>query len=268
MAFGFGWLKGLAIEFKELKFATPTKFAQQREISTLLREPLHQRAGIVHATSTHEIPVMATLGKVFEELTDHPLLGKFMRHKPQLFVVHPDMVVPGLGQIKGAQIFGKKVFIDALTVDNMPIEQTAALLAHELAHHARLDTHARNAYRFRFRRAMPFMEANADKIAVAVTGDAETLDLAIKRLKEIHPVMAESDKIMHSGSVLNRGRLAAANGAYLPPEERSKYILAVGESINTPEKRSHVQAEIERRLAKEHDRVFGTNASYKNYPSL
>jgi hypothetical protein len=236
-----------------------TAFTSERQVRAMLRS-IKDGEGILRVHAEHAMPEIAAAGKMFDGLKAHPLLKPFMRHEPQLILVDPNMVLPVLGQIKGAQIFGRKIFMDAHTFDGLEEAERKALLTHEIGHHVRLDVHSRRSFWWPMRKATPFPEARTDTLTVAITGDAAAYESALRKIKEIHPEMKAADQLMHESGFVKNTKARAANGFYLPPEERYERIRRIGKKLEDPETRSHVEAEIKRRLEKVHRQIFSHHA--------
>jgi hypothetical protein len=260
MAFGFGWIKniykrplGVAKELRssaqKLRAAIPT--LESKESGYLLFRP----------TKDHELSFVSQAAHVFEEIQQHPLVAPFLRHKPKLYIVEPGYNIPGVGVVIGAQVKGKNVFLDTKTASHLDRDELKALLSHEMGHHMALDAHPRQMWQTIVRSVQPVMEKEADEIAVTITNNPRAMTSYLEKLKKIHPEIAagEADvQKLHKGGVreqLRNLRHVVDNAVYLPAEERAAHINQVGEKVVTSEGRSHVEAEIRRRLQKVHDKL-------------
>jgi len=250
MAFGFGWLSNI----RKVPFLAAKEL---REAGDVLRSLAKAGdLGVTHVTASHPDQKISALGVAFEEILASPVVAGFLRHKPKLYMIdHGTEAIPRIGKVIGPSIKGKYALIDSKTVAEFSIPELKAFLAHEVGHHVRLDNAPRFALRKHFASAFSGMEKDADRISVAITGDAASLDAVVKKIKKIHPEMAEGDRLAQHGSLSEKIKLAENNATYLPPEARSEFIQGVGAQVSTPEGRSHVEAEIRRRLQKEHDRL-------------
>jgi hypothetical protein len=237
--------------------AAPAALQEQRALNSWLRK-IPDGQGVLRVTANHAIEPVADLGQAFEGMMKHPVIAKFLRHKPKLILVQPESELPVIGKVVGARIYSNKIFMDTTTFDALTHDERVGLVAHELGHHLRLDTHARRTFRSLFSQSDPRMEMSADKIAVTITKHPEALDSAIKRLKEIHPDAALHDKKMHGGSVLDNIKAAMHHPlemSYLPPEIRTDWIQSVGKKAMT-DRGNHLEQQMERVLQKRHNATF------------
>jgi Zn-dependent protease with chaperone function len=233
-----------------------------RELYSEFRVGL-QTGMVTKVTADHADPAIAALGKVFDNLVKHPLVANFMRHEPELYVVHPYFRTKNIEPVVGARLLGRKVMIDRKTFEHLSLEQLESVIAHELGHHVRLDEHFRNAYRRIIRFSTPEMEKDADRIAALLTGDSIYQDTALKALASVHYEVEAGNKLLEDyekASFLERikiQRQLAAQATYLKPSDRSEFLQELGEQMKDPKKRTHLEQELRRRLGAEHSRVFG-----------
>ncbi|MDX2112386.1 MAG: hypothetical protein SFW63_01440 [Alphaproteobacteria bacterium] len=233
-----------------------------REIYSEFRVGL-QTGMVTKVTADHADPAIAALGKVFDNLVKHPLVADFMRHEPELYVVHPYFRTKNIERVIGPILLGRKVLIDRKTFEYLSLEQLESVIAHELGHHIRLDTHPRNSYRRIVRFSTPEMEKDADRIAGLLTGNPLRQDEALKGLAEAHPEVrdgnAHLEKLANATSYRERFRLRRQNGAqatYLKPDDRTEFLQELGRQMKDLNQRTHLEQELRRRLEAEHGRVF------------
>lgn len=240
------------------------EFSHQREIAHVLRLSAHEGQGVIHVTSSHANEEVAALGQAFENMHKSHLISRFMRHKPKLYLVDYTRELPN-GYVRGAAILGRNIVIDTHSFSQLTAKQRELVIAHEVAHHLRLDAHARRTPWQKLMQGLtPEMELNAEQTAIAIVGGnareaARNLNNATKALKIIHPEMARFDKALHTGTKAERAALLKKQPlavSYTSPKELEAYIHEQGERMATPEGRSFVEQEITRRLEGRHNETF------------
>lgn len=218
-------------------------------------------ADFIEITASHPDPKIAEVGKSIETMLEEPLVKKFRRNKIHFFIDNKREFT------NTVSTQGKLVIIAPQHFQELTADEIAKKVRHEMGHILRGDGHPRNLVG----RTTRDSEIFADEIEVFLGRDPEVSKRSLDKQVEIERKNIDNlpdDPTKGKKQQAFRDYVTNGNEIYPSVAERKRRMDEMGSRISTPEKRSHVQAEIERRLAKEHDRVFGTKASYKNYPSL
>lgn len=216
---------------------------------------------LTEITSAHPEEALAAIGRRFEEAMEHRVVKKFRRNRLRLLLDHEGVVLgDGIAPVIAAD---KNIVIPKAMAINQPPEQIADFVNHEIGHHLAADLTGRR-FRLPLPRVTKKAEKLADQVAVALspTKGAElknALDHLLAHEPSEQQLLEMSRLPWHRKLTIKFNEFA--NGRtnifqYPTTPERIALIDETAAKLATPEGRSHVEAELERRLKTEHRKFF------------
>jgi hypothetical protein len=272
--------------------------------SVLARKSTHIIAGeegVIRATATHENPAIAALAKAFDDMQQQPLVRKFRRKKMELFIIPDDFELnvekhlnlsgfsikgTGLERIliptAGAWCDGRSVLVPQSYLEKCSHDQNVGIIAHEIFHHLRGDTHLRrmsNLLRRETRHAEEladmgsgFLSGKPRELAAAVRtlNDEqlvelqETTERLAKERAEEPPAKGLRNRVLNwltnrhvkSNIEAMERKILMGTADYPPDYLRTQAAETLAAHLETESGRNFVQAELERRLHAEHKKLW------------
>jgi hypothetical protein len=161
-----------------LRFRDPAFWAEnnKRRNAAFARESAKAGHGVEKLTANHSDPILAAIGKAFDEMLERPLSKKFLKKRPNLYVT--ETMMPGAVTPEVIQIPESLVKIATVT-------EVKAVVAHELGHLIRGDlTPAVIAEGVTERFPNQQKERMADELAVVLSGEPQALKTALKKAQD------------------------------------------------------------------------------------
>ncbi len=230
-------------------------------------------------TANHPDEKLAGLGKAFEQMLAHPLARKFRRNRISLYLqksekVQMPEIISAAGQLTTSPgaLGIKAIIVPETLVNLLSLEELKASLGHEIGHHLRLDCHPRRGvFAIPQFRITQDSEQLADQIGVILSENPEAAKTMLEKIASYQREGVERLKNAAFSKIPDSraGNIAkklinkvthytndTTSRAYPSLNQRKKAIGEMAERMATPEGRSFIEREVERKLEEQHRKLF------------
>ncbi|MDE3060155.1 MAG: hypothetical protein KGJ06_04020 [Pseudomonadota bacterium] len=187
----------------------------------------------------HPDEKIAAIGKAYEELLEHPLVKRFLRKKPKLYLWKEGFYA---SDCPAGMLASDKVITLSHACIDMPPRELKALLAHEIGHALVLHGHLRRIEKQAL--TAKEQELSAEKLAVVLSGDPEACKNRYMKL------------VAHNDLTLDQPMSGRGDQAYPSPDTFYEFIDEIAKRMETPEGKRSVEKEIENQLLGEYQALF------------
>lgn len=239
-----------------------------REIRAIKQNP-----AIINVTSSHENPKIAALGQAIEEMLREPLVQRFKRNKLH-FVITPALsdlkkhpypweILSHINAISehGVESFKLKIIkIPRDFFEELSLSELKNIVGHEIGHHLLADNHARRGVVDIFRRKPHDIEKFSDQVGAFLSGESDGLKTGLRKsanltLRKIDNLPDDNwlaRYIKRKAAELDVNKVRRSHPGFI---ERDNNIDDMAKRL-TQNGRSHVEAELARKLETEHRKLF------------
>ncbi|MCE2926906.1 MAG: M48 family metalloprotease [Rickettsiales bacterium] len=237
-------------------------------------EALERDSGHIRIRSDHPDLKIAEVGKAIDEILGHPLARRFQRNRLHVFIAPNSQVTEEMAKHKfgtlmkiGEMAFHspkvngiKTIIVPAEHFNLLSAAELKAIIGHEIGHQLRGDAHIRRGFELLNRRTQE-SERFADAAGIVLSGEPEALKTGLEKIvasqKAVIEKLPEDSFWMRW---IKRKALKftpdSATRVYPSINERMAEADRLGAMISTPEGRSHIEAELARRLEAERRKLF------------